>query len=522
MAYTINRFNGTVLTSVEDGTVDQTTDLKLIGKNYSGYGEAQNENFLFLLENFSGTAAPTKPITGQLWFDNSGNRLKVYDGTQWKGTGGAEVAAATPTSRAEGDLWWNTTTDQLYGLNESNTWVLIGPQKAGTGTTSMQSFTIFEDSTGVAKSVIAAVTNNKIVSIISPNNDFVPAVNTLQTEIPAEIKTATGELKTAGVFPTIKKGITLFGAASDGNTYTSDHYFWGTAAAANGLVDGSGVYHAENEYVKTASLDFRSGATAAQFPDQGFTVGTDNADITMRIRQAGDPSGDGVTGDTPVLELDHNMLEFLSSGASTTIATLTNTHFYPFGNSTYTLGKSSNKFLNVHATTFTGQATAADTLSVGGTNRSAATAATPNTIAARDGSGNITANVFTGTATKARYADLAEKYTVEEGVEHPVGTVMMVGKNSKFEIEPYQLGGVAVGVISEKPAYLMNEDCDGQPIALKGRVPVKVVFPVGKGQKLYGWSDGTASTIPTDTVVGVALESNTAQEEKLVEVLLQV
>jgi len=75
MAYTINRFNGTVLTNVEDGTVDQTTDLKLIGKNYSGYGEAQNENTVFLLENFAGSSAPTKPISGMLWFDNTNNNL---------------------------------------------------------------------------------------------------------------------------------------------------------------------------------------------------------------------------------------------------------------------------------------------------------------------------------------------------------------------------------------------------------------------------------------------------------------
>ena len=45
MAYTINRYNTTQLAVVEDGTIDQTTDLKLVGKNYAGYGEIQNENF---------------------------------------------------------------------------------------------------------------------------------------------------------------------------------------------------------------------------------------------------------------------------------------------------------------------------------------------------------------------------------------------------------------------------------------------------------------------------------------------
>ena len=51
MAYTINKYNAAQLTIVQDGTIDQTTDIKLVGKNYAGYGEVQNENFVFLLEN---------------------------------------------------------------------------------------------------------------------------------------------------------------------------------------------------------------------------------------------------------------------------------------------------------------------------------------------------------------------------------------------------------------------------------------------------------------------------------------
>jgi hypothetical protein len=69
MAYAIDRYNNTLLTTVEDGTVDQTTDLKFIGKNYAGYGEIQNENFVHLLENFSGETKPPRPLPGQLWYD---------------------------------------------------------------------------------------------------------------------------------------------------------------------------------------------------------------------------------------------------------------------------------------------------------------------------------------------------------------------------------------------------------------------------------------------------------------------
>ena len=48
MAYTINKFDGTLLSTVDDGTIDQTTSLRFVGKNYAGYGEIQNENFLHL------------------------------------------------------------------------------------------------------------------------------------------------------------------------------------------------------------------------------------------------------------------------------------------------------------------------------------------------------------------------------------------------------------------------------------------------------------------------------------------
>jgi hypothetical protein len=89
-------------------------------------------------------------------------------------------------------------------------------------------------------------------------------------------------------------------------------------------------------------------------------------------------------------------------------------------------------------------------------------------------------------------------------------------------MEPFQLQGMVAGVISEAPAYLMNAEIEGQAIALKGRVPVRVIYPIEKGQKVYAWSDGTASSIPTDQLVGVALEANAAQEEKLVEVFLKV
>src|SRR6056297_838183 len=107
MAYSIERTNGQTIAVVEDGTVDNTTDLKFIGKNYAGYGEIQNENFLYLLENFSGVNQPPRPVSGQVWFDSANSKLKFYDGGQWRTTGGSEISADQPSGLSIGDFWWD-------------------------------------------------------------------------------------------------------------------------------------------------------------------------------------------------------------------------------------------------------------------------------------------------------------------------------------------------------------------------------------------------------------------------------
>jgi hypothetical protein len=147
-----------------------------------------------------------------------------------------------------------------------------------------------------------------------------------------------------------------------------------------------------------------------------------------------------------------------------------------------------------------------------------ATAATVSTIAARDANGDITAVVFRGKATSAQYADLAEKYTTDK--EYPVGTVMVVAAGGDAECtESFIPGQIAVGVISEKPAFLMNEESEGQPIALRGRVPVRVVGPINKGQTVIATTNGKA-IYGTINPVGIALETNANFAEKLVECVI--
>ena len=193
----------------------------------------------------------------------------------------------------------------------------------------------------------------------------------------------------------------------------------------------------------------------------------------------------------------------------------------PTTTTTYDIGSSNFKWRNMYATTFNGLATNAINLQVGANYRTGDVNATNNTVAVRDSSGNLSANVFNGISTSARYADLAEKYST--GEELPFGTVVTVCDHEDHEVEPTKVGDIAIGVVSTAPALMMNSDAEGQYIGLKGRVPVRVVGPVKKGQPVYVGDNGTANTVINGgNLVGIALESNTEESEKLVECVLKV
>lgn len=127
MAYTINKTDGSVLSTVADGQVDQlSTDLILIGKNFSGFGESLNENFVKLLENFADTAEPIRAIRGQIWFDSSELKLKVYNGVTFQPVSSATISSTQPDNLGVGDLWFNDVDRQLYFYDGTNI-ILLGP-----------------------------------------------------------------------------------------------------------------------------------------------------------------------------------------------------------------------------------------------------------------------------------------------------------------------------------------------------------------------------------------------------------
>ena len=495
MAYQIDRYNNTLLTVVEDGTIDQTTDLKFIGKNYAGYGEIQNENMLFLLENFSGANQPARPLSGQIWHDSGASKMKFYDGTQWRTMGGAEVASAEPSGLAEGDFWWDDQNEQLYAQGSSG-FVLIGPQTAGEGVTQMQSLEVL-DTGGTSKIIIAATIEDTIVYVISPDEFDLNASTPLEG------------------FDRIKKGLTLkwtkvadAGVTNSASIAGQDFYYWGTASNADKL----GGIDASN-YLTTASPNFSS---SVEFPDAGLLIG-DSQDLQLKIENGDEGVIQNVTGNSSIIKFKATD----GAGSLTHIATFNSTGLVPAVDNTFDIGSSTFAWKDIHAYTFVGEATKATSVRVGTDFRTASVSASPNTVAVRDATGNLAANLFQGTATQARYADLAEKYSTAE--ELVPGTVVTVCKHEDHEVEAANRGDIAIGVVSTDPAVMMNSEADGQYIGLKGRLPVRIIGAVAKGDAVYVDDNGCASTaINGGSIVGVALESNSNEGEKLIECVLKV
>jgi hypothetical protein len=258
MAYTINLTNGTIFATIADGTINTSSSLTLVGKNYAGYGEFLDENFIYLLENSANSTPPGAPLTGQLWWDSTSGLLKVFNGTIFKTISAATASASAPASPVVGDLWYDTQNAQLkvYGGPGVGTlgWLLVGPAfTAGTGTTGAIVDTIV-DNTAVSHVVIKFFVEDDIVAIMSKDATFQPQ------------STITG-------FANVQPGMQL--ASSVGG---QTPLFWGTANNASTLdgIDSTGFLIRNTTQTTTGALILQT--------DTGLTVG---ADQDMRLSVTG-------------------------------------------------------------------------------------------------------------------------------------------------------------------------------------------------------------------------------------------
>jgi len=173
MAYQINKTDGTIVATVADGQIDTlSTDLTLIGKNYSGFGEALNENLIKLLENFSSTASPTHAIAGQIWFDTSESKLKVYNGTAFIPVSSATIAGTQPGTLGIGDLWFNSTDEQLY-FYDGTIPILLGPSYSSSQSLSGLRVDSILDTLNQTR-VVTSLYNNGILLGIFAKDSFTP------------------------------------------------------------------------------------------------------------------------------------------------------------------------------------------------------------------------------------------------------------------------------------------------------------------------------------------------------------
>ena len=228
MSYTINKTNGSVLVTLIDGTTNTDTGLTLIGRNYTGYGDAQNENFVRLLENFASNLPPGQsvgftPLAGQLWWDTTSQKLKIYDGVNFIVVSEHVVSATAPTlSIKVGDQWWDTVNNQLK-LYDGAVWQVIGPAYSSTLGKSGTFVETITDTTAVTHTVVTSYTGGNLISIASQGNTFTP-----QTSI-------TG-------FTTIKSGLNLISGAVLNGTADNSTTVGGISASSFARLDADSLF----------------------------------------------------------------------------------------------------------------------------------------------------------------------------------------------------------------------------------------------------------------------------------------
>jgi len=172
MSYTIKLTNGNVIAVIPDGTINTTTSMTLIGKNYAGYGQFLDDNFVHLLESGSNGTPPPNPLTGQLWWDSTNLILKVFDGATFKSISSTYAGTTPPANAVVGELWFNTSNDTL-NVYTGSVWVIVGPAIIkGTGT----QVAVLQDTTGVNHNVVEILVSSNIVGIVSKDPSFTPMV----------------------------------------------------------------------------------------------------------------------------------------------------------------------------------------------------------------------------------------------------------------------------------------------------------------------------------------------------------
>jgi hypothetical protein len=529
MPYIINRTSGLAITTVQDGTINSSTlDITLVGKNYTGYGETFNENFVKLLENFSNITKPTKPLSGQLWFDSANKKLTVFDGSKFKSLSVLESSGNKPIAYNQGDLWYDTTVPggRLWAYTGAGTeWTLVGPITTRGSTNGALDLLVKNADTTLDETVLQ-VKSNGAISFISSTVRF-----------PVSL---TSDYYTN--FNVIKEGITLPGADSNGVSYTPDnlgYVMWGTSASALGLIRNNAFISGDDYLTATDLAGLQNPITV--FDDEGITVGVQQI-LKLHVTPGNVGNLSLINGSTLKFNALYNGNPYYNVFSITT-GTNNNPKILPNSTATVYLGTASQAFSYAYINTITATsvydsgARVLTTATIGdfgvsfinGTankvsvtqNVGSVTLSLPNTLDVTvqnlrsTGSSKVYGawTLDTGATFQATYADLAERYAAD--AEYDSGTVLVIGGSAEVTTTERHGNTAVAGIVSTNPAYTLNaqagDDITHPYVALKGRVPCKVVGPISKGDLLVtstlsGHAERAHANDNPNAVLGRALE----------------
>jgi hypothetical protein len=592
MAYTINLTDGTVFATVPDGQLNTSSSMVLVGKNFAGYGEFLDENFIHLLENGANTTAPSAPLTGQLWWDKSANLLKVYNGTIFKTISAATASSSAPTNNVTGDLWYDTVNQQLKVFTGAG-FIVVGPAfSSQEGTAGAIPETII-DSSANPHFVTTLYVNDNRVAIVSQDAAFTPAAplnavfptifngvtlwnsgspvfggtatnaDLLDNLNSTDFMRATANTTTTGVLRVQNNTGLFVGAANvfNVNTTSTDANVLSNISNGNlvlqanvgGTINdvarvlGTGVFAVANAATIGTTLTVTGNATAGNLITGGQVTSVGN--ITGgNIATAGRVSATGVitaTGNITGGNITTGGL-ISSTGNITSSANIAGQFF--IGNGSQLTGLSAavsvQKFSNGTTEGNIGTPGGNANITVGGVSNVAVFTTTgavftgitiPSIVKSGSNAvGNIgqTNNRFDtvfARATSASYADVAERFAADEYMEP--GTVVELGGEYEITRSEQELSEQVFGVISTRPALTMNDasgnDNTHPAVAMTGRVPVKVVGKVRKGDRLVSAGNGIAraakrSEITAFNVIGRSLVDKLTEEPGTVEAIVTI
>ncbi len=540
MPYNLKYFDGRAFITLADGVVDQqaSSSLYLIGKDVTSYGTIQNDNFLWLLENFAGTVEPVNKVQGQIWFDKTSSILKpkVYDGAEWRTFSTIAASSTSATNATVGDLWYDTSRDQLFIKNTLSDYTLVGPESVpGFGKTKFLSRTV-KDLTNASHACIVMYVDDAVLGAVS-NDEFY--VNT------------SDEIYLAGI-EVIGRGFNF----ASGATVSSDDVY--LRAEADETITGQWTFN---------SINGIGIGTSTIFPSESgnLTLQSIGRSVVINANELR-PSGSTVTLGTTSNKFAKVYASEFNAGSSVSSANLTgkfiltaSSKIEPGTDGSINMGAANARFatvftkgLNAGGTTeegvvvgnwkldtgstldvsdgvFVSADASMGSLDVGVVNATIVnadkvvtrfiTAGTSSTTGLIEGDWSLTAS----SRLRAVYADIAEKYATD--AQYEPGTVVMFGGDKEVTIANLPSTTKVAGIVTTEPAQILNTNLeDAVAIALVGRVPCKVVGTIFKGDMLVV-SDIpgvlTSSVAPkTGSLVAKALEFYNSTEVGFIEVMV--